>query len=76
MTSLSELTDTAYDKSIDGWLIFNQLVPSYTGDIILTFERERTFLEMVHLPPPFMCHIGAGSSDTLVMALMVHWCWI
>ena len=38
MTSLSELTDTAYAKWIDVWLIFSQLVP-FTEVIILTLKE-------------------------------------
>ena len=38
MTSLSELTDTAYAKWIDVWLIFSQLVP-FTEVILLTLKE-------------------------------------
>ena len=38
MTSLSELTDTAYAKWIDFWLIFSQLVP-FTEVILLTLKE-------------------------------------
>ena len=38
MTSLSELTDTAYAKWIDVWLIFSQLVP-FTEVILLTMKE-------------------------------------
>ena len=38
MTSLSELTDSAYAKFIDVWLIFSQLVP-FTEVILLTLKE-------------------------------------
>ena len=38
MTSLSELTDTAYAKWIDFWLIFSQLVPFF--EVILLTLKE------------------------------------
>ena len=38
MTSLSELTDTAYAKWIDFWLIFSQLVP-FIEVILLTIKE-------------------------------------
>ena len=38
MTSLSELTDTAYAKWIDFWLIFSQLVP-FVEVILLTLKE-------------------------------------
>ena len=38
MTSLSDLTDTAYAKWIDFWLIFSQLVP-FTEVILLTIKE-------------------------------------
>ena len=38
MSSLSELTDTAYAKWIDIWLIFSQLVP-FTEVILLTLKE-------------------------------------
>ena len=38
MTSLSELTDTAYAKCIDIWLIFSQLVP-FTEVILLSLKE-------------------------------------
>ena len=38
MTSLSELSDTAYAKWIDIWLIFSQLVP-FTEVILLTLKE-------------------------------------
>ena len=38
MTNLSELTETAYAKWIDVWLIFSQLVP-FTEVILLTMKE-------------------------------------
>ena len=38
MTNLSELTETAYAKWIDVWLIFSQLVP-FTEVILLTIKE-------------------------------------
>ena len=45
MTSLSELTDTAYAKWIDVWLIFSQLVP-FTEVILLTLKEAYRLEEM------------------------------
>ena len=49
MTSLSELTDTAYAKWIDVWLIFSQLVP-FTEVILLTLKEAYREEEVVAVP--------------------------
>ena len=49
MTSLSELTDTAYAKWIDVWLIFSQLVP-FTEVILLTLKEAYRQEEVVTVP--------------------------
>ena len=49
MTSLSELTDTAYAKWIDVWLIFSQLVP-FTEVILLTLKEAYREKEVFAVP--------------------------
>ena len=49
MTSLTELTDTAYAKWIDVWLIFSQLVP-FTEVILLTLKEAYREEEVVAVP--------------------------
>ena len=46
MTSLSELTETAYAKWIDVWLIFSQMVP-FTEVILLTLKEAYREEELV-----------------------------
>ena len=63
MSSLSELTDTAYAKWIDIWLIFSQLVP-FTVVILLTLKealKNEEHSTKINVVRPYKCE--ANTTD-------------